>query len=59
MSSEETRNADHPLARYSLQRRQLGAVMRGPDGLVLPRPRRDEYMTCTAVASDAVFTARA
>jgi len=28
----------------------------GPDVLDIQRPRREEYMICTALAPDAVFT---
>jgi hypothetical protein len=48
----------HPLTGYGLQHLQLGVVVRRPDVLDIPRPRRDEYTTCTAVAPDPVFTVR-
>ncbi len=48
--------AGHPLPRLRLQRLQLGLIVGRADVLDLPRPRRDEYITCTAVAPDLVFT---
>lgn len=45
----------HVLADSGLQCLQLGLVVRRPDVLDLPRPCRDEYTTCIAVAPDFVF----
>ena len=35
---------------------QWALVVSGIDALDVPRPYRDERMTCTAVAPEAVFT---
>ena len=47
-----------PLLRRGLQRLQLRLVVRRPEVLDLPRPRREDHTTCTAVAPDVVFTVR-
>jgi len=47
------------LPRDSLQYLQLGLVVRRPDVLHARPPAPEEYTTCTIVAPDAVFTARA
>jgi hypothetical protein len=50
--------SDQTLARGGLQDLQLDVIVNRPDVLDVPRPRREEYTICTAVAPAAVFTVR-